>query len=177
LVDIANGYYSIQDLAAVYADDILSIDDLRGEDVLRSMCPVGGSPNVAVQQFLNKSFQASMEAHYRAASRGVKVHRIYIFETRELLRNSDACRAHITEANGKGIKVRIIVLDEKPFEDALRMPHDFIIFAEKKVSVGRVGPNSRVDGADVYADKENIERYRLEYEKLMRLSEDGQTFV
>lgn len=177
LVDISVGYYSIQSLAGVYDDDIASIDDLKKGEILRSMCPVGADSIKLRDQLSNKSFLASMDAHHRAVDRGVQVHRIYIFESRDSFGNSDDCRRHLMEAVKRGVNPRIILLDEKAFEDAVRLPHDFIIFGNKKVSVGRVGPNSRVDGADVYADPETIERFNVEYEKLRRLSEDAEKFL
>jgi hypothetical protein len=177
LIGISNGHYSIPDLAGVYADDVETINSMRSGDVLKSMCPVGGVVRQAEHQFLNRSFGASMQAHYSAVSRGAVVQRIYIFESRNVIEKSKICRSHLNEACSKGIAVRIIILDEKPFEFAGHMPHDFVIFSERKVSVGRVGSNSRVDGADVHFDEISIRDYLATYQRLMDQSDEVGEYV
>jgi hypothetical protein len=64
------------------------------------------------------------------------------------------------------------VLDEKPLEFAGRMPRDFVIFSEREVSVGRVAPNSRLDGADVHFDEIYMRKYLATYQRFMDQSND-----
>ena len=103
LIEIANGYYSLKTLAEVYDDDIASIDNLKKGEILRSMCPVGAGTESIVEQFTNKSFLASMDAHYRAAARGVIVYRIYIFESIDALEIPDVCLMHLKQALQSGV--------------------------------------------------------------------------
>ena len=170
LEDLSNGRYQLNSLSEVYDDDIRSMKQLRQRESLDSMCPVQGNSNDALRHFNNKFFMASMEAHYQAAKDGVSVRRIYIFEISETAKQ-DFVIDHFEKCAQRNCKIHYILLDDERFQDAKDLPRDFIIFGERKVSVGRVGQDSRVSGGDVYADQYSVERYRREYERLLRISE------
>lgn len=178
LRELSEGRYSLANIREVYDDDIRSIGQLKSGDSLASMCPVQGTPEDASAQLKNKNFVASMNAHLKAAADGVTINRIYIFENSSTY-NDASVQKHLKEAavvqnnNGvkSGIKISIILLDDDSFSDAKELPRDFIIFGNKKVSVGRISAESRVAGGDVFADRETIDEYKIMYEGLLRNSE------
>gem|GEM_PF-4709772 len=172
LTELAKGHYELDDLYAVYRDDIESIKNLTKGQQLCSMCPVGGSPDDVALQFSNKSFHASMAEHCNAAdNKGVTVTRIYIFERQSILTSTQECTAHLKSISNTHVDVRLIFLDDPRFQHARSLPRDFIIFGNNKVSVGRIGKNSRVDGADVWADKDKIDQYRNKFVELLTQSD------
>lgn len=183
LKELSEGRYSLANISEVYDDDIRSIRQMQKGESLFSMCPIQGDAEEASKQLQNKNFSASMDAHYRAANRQVNIHRIYIFEKNSTFESSvvqdhlhTASLANTGTENKDRIKVSIILLDDERFSDAKELPHDFIIFGSKKVSVGRIAPNSRVAGGDVFADRHSIEKYRMEYERLLRISVEYETY-
>jgi hypothetical protein len=159
-------------LPSVYRDDIESIRVLKKGDTLYSMCPVGGSKEIVSEQFSNKSFLAAMNEHYRAIKSGIEVQRIYIFEQKKFFSEINDVTVHLKEAKNEGVNVRVIFLDDPRFKDARKLPRDYIIFGGNKVSIGRIGPNSNVDGADIYADRSTIDDYKQKYINLYRISEE-----
>lgn len=171
LKELSDGHYILDDLPSVYRDDIESIKALKKGDSLLSMCPVGGSKKTILEQFSNKSFVAAMKEHFIAKDKKIDVQRIYIFEQKQTLKDIPEIAEHLKEAKLKKVEVRLIFLDDPRFKDARKLPRDYIVFGGNKVSVGRVGPNSNVDGADIYADRSTIERYKQKYSDLFRISE------
>ncbi len=170
LKELAVGDYVISDLPSVYIDDEIAMGSLKKDDTLLSMCPVSSDAEKVRHQFTNKSFKSSMQWHYKMKEKGVEVKRIYIFQEKCILDQVDKCREHICRANEK-ISIKIVFLDDPRFEDAKIFPHDVIIFGENKVSVGKIGPNSSVDGADVFGSREQIKIYKRKYQQLERLAE------
>jgi hypothetical protein len=167
LIELANGKYSLNDLASVYADDITSIKSLERNDKLYSMCPVGERIEA---QFSNKSFLASITEHINSSRRGVISQRIYIFK-KESLFNTDICKNHLNLLVNNNIKVSVIFLDNESFKDALKLPRDFIIFNNNKVSIGIINGNNFVDGAIILSDKHSLEEYHIKYNQLLAQSE------
>ncbi|WP_162654701.1 DUF6879 family protein [Lentilitoribacter sp. Alg239-R112] len=183
LNELCEGRYSLSNISEVYDDDIRSIRLLQKGDTLRSMCPVQGTAKDAEKQLSNKNFIASMEAHYRAADRKANIHRIYIFESSATFK-SDLVQNHLmnsaflpsSSTKERLLSVSIILLDDDRFHDARELPHDFIIFGDRKVSVGRIAQDSRVAGGDVFVDRQSVAKYRMEYDRLLRISEDYEKF-
>jgi hypothetical protein len=47
---------------------------------------------------------------------------------------------------------------------------DFLVFGDKKVSVGKIGPNGMIVGADVYLDRNHVSKYLGECQKIWNTS-------
>lgn len=169
LEELSVGRYRISSINNVYDDDIRSIRQLHRGESLYSMCPVPGGVKNAKSQLNNPNLQASMQAHYDAKEKGVTVHRIYVFEKSNTYSDS-SIQEHLKEVKRKGVAVYIILLDDPLQIDAQELPSDFILFGNRKVSVGRIGQGSRVSGGDVFADKQSVETYGREYERLLRIA-------
>lgn len=167
---LANGSYKVETLGDLYNDDILSIDRMIKNSRLSSMCPVPGNEKQANTQLTDMNFVASVESHIKAVSRGVDVHRIYVFSSTSTFQEP-VCMNHLRKVKNKRIDVRIILLDDERYSDAKKMPSDFIIFGSSKVSVGLLGPSSKVVGGVVYSDAESVNEWQREYERLFRISE------
>lgn len=167
IADLAEGRYYIRSLPALYIDNIRQMRILHRGERLLSTCPVTiVSLELAEQQLRDVHYLASMEAHEAAANRGVKVTRIYLFKNREFL-ELGSIRSHIEELQKSRMEVRVCFRDEAKIEG----DYDFLVFGERKVSVGSVDPDTgMVSGAVVYSDPSIVGSYIRQYEQLRILS-------
>ena len=184
LTELAAGHYEIKGQQNVYKDDIESIKVLDPNETLLSVCPVGklegsGSEidelDIVRKSLANVDFLESMEAHYDAARKGLKVKRIYLFKSKLSLDNLDECKDHLNKVRDNGIAVSIIFLDNHPRDDDYVRavhPRDFILFGNNKVSValGNMGSRESIAGAEIWSSRDKIESHRASFKELEKKS-------
>ena len=164
--ELASGIYQLRTIDAVFEDDIRSIDEMMANEVLRSTCPISTvSVEKARWQISDARYRASIKAHIAAAQRGVKVTRVYLFRDEGMFRD-EVLLAHLKELNKK-IAVMVLLHDEAPqYED-----FDYLIFGNRRVSVGVVGGvTGTVQSAIVYSDRQIVDDYIERYRRLTGLS-------
>ena len=136
LIDLAKGHYIINGQRRVYKNDIESIKELRKNDTLYSVCPIGQQVDLIKDDILDSSFIESIKHLYDAVGRGAIIERIYVFESQSTFDTVPICKEHLNEVKGKGINVKIVYVDKIKKEDLKQAPRDFIIFNQNKVSAG-----------------------------------------
>ena len=100
-----------------------------------------------------------MRAHIAVAQRGVRVIRIYAFLDRATLDIPELIE-HLNELHKYGIEVRLIFHSDPKFRQAKAIDMDFLIFGNRKVSIGKIDPRSEVvSGARVTTNQIIIEQY------------------
>lgn len=125
-----------------------------------------GSLQALKSQIEDLHFNASISEHIRAANRGVEVTRIYLFKNRDFL-ESDEIKSHLVRADQEKMVVRILIRDKV----SLRGELDFLIFADRKVSVGTLDIDSGLcNGARVMTDPDTVQKYINDYQTCLRVS-------
>jgi hypothetical protein len=165
--ELAQGTYRVHTLSKVYLDDIRSIRMLDRDEVLLSTCPISvESIDAVLTQISDPHYKASMAAHADAASRGVKVTRLYLFKARTLATNARVL-GHLQELDTKGIDVRVLLRDEVTFDGEF----DYVIFGNRKVSVGAIDPDTGlVTGVHVHTENRLVESYKERYREMLSVS-------
>ena len=166
--DLAMGRYQIQSLSALYDNDINSINLLRQGDRLFSTCPISvESREAALEQIGDPSYVGSIDAHLAAVLRGVVVTRIYLFKSYSLF-DQAALKDHLMALKNGGIEIRVVLREIVHVDTEF----DFLVFGERKVSVGVVDPDSGiVRGGRISVDQATVDRYIRDYEQLRRISQ------
>lgn len=171
LRELSEGRYLMHNLNEVYEDDTRSIELMKKDEVLRSICPLARDTDPVDQQLSNKSYLASIDAHINAAKKGVRVFRIYALPDFELLEN-EKLRAHLSQLVDADVKVYYIIYGDPRFRQAETIDLDFLIFGDRKVSIGKIDPRSEVvSGAIVVTDKTTVAKYIRDYNTLLRIAE------
>lgn len=165
--ELANGTYRIRTLNDLYLDDIRSINELRKGEHLLSTCPVSTvSKTAAADQLSDPHYKASMEAHRSASMRGVRVTRIYLFRSEDFA-IYEPIMSHLVELVQSKMEILILLRDEAKREG----PFDFLVFGDRKVSVGEVNPDTGVvSSARVHSDPEIVKSYKREYRNMKLVS-------
>ncbi|AUI61184.1 hypothetical protein [Amycolatopsis sp. BJA-103] len=164
--ELVVGTYRLKSIDEVFEDDVRSIDELRAGEVLRSTCPISTvSAKRAREQIADLRYLASIQAHIAAAQRGVDVTRIYLFRDIAAF-GDDVIVAHLKDLAGK-LRIEIILHSEA----RLREEFDYLVFGDRRVSVGVVGGNTgTVQAATVHSDRDTVERYIEKYGRLRTLA-------
>lgn len=170
LRELSEGRYSLSCLEDVYEDDKQSIRAMQPHHVLRSTCPVRGTLEDVRNQFQNRSFLGSIEAHKHAVERGVYVVRVFSFENRELSR-LPLITEHMNALEQAGVECYSIFPNEPEFHKAQQVRTDFVIFGETKVSLGILSARGEVVGAEVNYNRDNLEEYTRQFDLLVELGE------
>ena len=167
LRQLAIGRYRLSSLAEVYQDNIRSMRALSKGERLLSTCPVSTvSTEDAIKQINNPHHKASIQEHIAAARRDVQVVRIYLFRNRGFFEVPEI-KQHLLELARNGLDIRVIFRDEVE----LYTPIDFLVFGERKVSIGIINPDSGMCvGSQIEADPEAIKRSIRDYGVLERVS-------
>ena len=170
LRELADGRFVLRTLDDVYEDDKLTIRALHRHDILRSTCPVRGTKDDARDQFTNKAFLGSVEAHMEAAQRGVVVARIFSFETRELSQLS-LIQDHLKQLHKSGVECYCVYPNEREFSQARQVRTDFVVAGESRVSVGVLNAKGEVSGAEVNYNDDYVKYYIDQFRILVDLAE------
>lgn len=169
--ELSEGRYDLRSLEAVYDDDQRSIRYLEKHDVLRSICPVAYEEAAIRTQFGNRSYRASIIEHISAAQRDVTVIRICIFVKHEHYKN-EFVQSHLSELEKKAIKCYCIVRNDPEYKQAQQIDSDFVVFGERKVSVGTIDPTTgTVNGARVFSDHDTVKKYIRNFDTLVRIAQ------
>ncbi len=164
--ELVAGTYRLKSIDEVFEDDVRSIDELRAGEVLGSTCPISTvSAKRAREQIADLRYLASIQAHIAAAQRGVDVTRIYLFRDIAAF-GDDAIVAHLKDLAGK-LRIEIILHSEA----RLREEFDYLVFGDRRVSVGVVGGDTgTVQAAIVHSDRDTVKRYIVKYGRLRTLA-------
>ncbi len=171
LQELAEGRYELNSLESVYEEDIRSIIRLGSGEPLRSTCPLAPTKEGLKDQITNHSYLAAMRSHIEAKQRGIEVTRIYSCSERSMLEQA-VLHAHLRELAEAKINVRMIFFGDPKFKQSKSIDMDFVIFGEKKVSIGKVDPrDGTVSGASIFTDTRTVQKNIRDFEKLLRISE------
>jgi len=171
LRELSDGQYQLHTLEQVYEDDTRSIELMQNNEVLRSICPLARDTDSLKQQIRNKSYLASIKAHLDAAQRGVRVMRIYAFLDRSLIDLTEL-REHFSSLVSANVEVYVIFHDDPRFRQAQSIHLDFLVFGDRKVSIGEIDPRTEVvSGARIDTNRMTVEKCIREYNTLLRISE------
>ena len=159
LTELVKGNYTIKGRLNVYKDDIESIKKLRKNETLYSVSPVGQQEDLIQEDFDDNVFKESMKQLYRAVKKEVIVECIYIFESRSIFENTSICKEHLDKVKKNGVNVKVVYIDEiKKDENIKQAPRDFIIFNQKRVSVGMgtIGSRSSVHSTEIWSSAKEL---------------------
>ncbi|MEV7551928.1 hypothetical protein AB0N89_20095 [Amycolatopsis sp. NPDC089917] len=171
--ELVTGTYYLKSIDEVFEDDVRSIDDLRKGEVLRSTCPISTvSAKRAREQIADVRYLASIQAHIAAAQRGVDVTRVYLFKDIVAF-GDDVMIAHLKDLATK-IRIEIVLHSEA----RLREEFDYLVFGDRRVSVGVVGGDTgTVQSAIVHSNRDTVERYIEKYGRLATLASSLETTI
>jgi hypothetical protein len=164
---LSEGTYQVKSLAAVYQDDIRSIQLLQNGEKLLSTCPITHeSVDAALKYISDPHYLATIGAHCEAAKRRVSVTRIYYFKNREFF-DSSKMREHLSALKNAGIDIQVTFLSEVTLEP----DYDFLVFGARKVSVGVIDPaTGKVWSARASIIPRDVNAYIEKYQRLKELS-------
>lgn len=167
LSEMATGKCRLLNLSAVYDDDIESINRLSPGEKLLSTCPVSSISNEdRIRQINDQRYIVSIEAHKKAAKRGVKVHHIYLFRSKQDFGPRELVD-HLKEIQKTNFIIKVA------FRDELKVPaeFDFLVFGKYKVSVGEIDGDSGIVKSGIINIREsNVREYTKQYETIFKLS-------
>jgi uncharacterized protein YceH (UPF0502 family) len=164
--ELSSGKYHIRSLDELYHDDIRSIEELRPGEQLLSLCPVSSELEEIQEQFSAPSYIASLRAHQTAFARGVKVTRVYRFKDEQLF-GMPEIRGHLSELAASKIDARVVFEDRTPGKVE---NFDFLVFGDKKVSIGKLGTDRKISGAEVDIDPDRVKNYQKKYKEIVAVS-------
>jgi hypothetical protein len=179
LGELSEGRYDLLTIEQVYEDDTRSIDMMQSNETLRSICPIARDSDAAIQQISNKSYLASIKSHIDAANKGVRVIRIYALLDNELF-NVNELRSHFDELVTQKVEVYLVFHGDPKFRLTQTIDLDFLIFGDRKVSIGKIDPRTEVvSGSHVETNHTTVEKYTRDYNTLLRIADryvPGQSF-
>jgi len=163
---MSHGKCRLQNLNAVYDDDILSIKKLGKGDQLLSTCPVSSvSDDDRMRQINDPRYLASIESHTTASRKGVHVNRLYLFRNKIDL-GPDELVSHLKSLGRSRMTIKIA------FRDELDIPanFDFVIFGSHKVSIGEIdGDTGVVQSGLIDVDDNTVKEYTQKYNAIFYL--------
>jgi hypothetical protein len=164
---LAGGTYEIGSLDELYDDDVQSIGALNPDEQLLSLCPVSPSdPQGVIEKLSGPRYRASFTAHQRAFAKGVKVTRIYRFRNQALFERPEL-KPYVSELAKSEMDLRVVFEDKIPSQVD---NFDFLIFGNKKLSIGLVGVGGEIVGGEVYLDPVRIDIYKNKYQTIVGVS-------
>lgn len=168
--ELSEGRYTIHTSYNVYLDDRENIALLQEGEKLRSTCVI--SKEDATAQIKDKFYEMSIEQHLKAARNKIDVTRIYVFPDQKTF-EMEEIKKDLDRLTNSGLKVRIIFRDDIKTRGIDQIDLDFLVFDQKKVSVGEIDPkDGTIKKAHIFIEPEIVKKYIRDFDILEGISDE-----
>ncbi len=171
LIELSKGKYTINLRSDIYMDNIKSLDMLKPNEIFRATVPVSASDYKG--QLSDEYFQYYIEKQIEMAQKGVKIIRLYLFPNKEISESVEI-KNHLDRLVDNKIEIRILIRDEHlPIsrKHVELFDSDFLVFGEKKVSIGQLGiKDNVVVSTQINIDPNLVKKYTDNFQILYDIS-------